>query len=550
MRCNIIILLIISTITFIGLYLRIHRITPSPFLKEEYDNEFFDNSTQHQSIIRFNNFASNECGAKVLHANDEAMEINNLLNSDKDSYYLSPCTDNIHFIIELCQAIQLKQIRIGNFELFSNQFERLNISCSVNGTHWIPLGEYTVPNKKTFHTIIVPQNWCRYIKVQQLSWYGKEYYCSITQFMAYGLSSLDELVEDMVEPEDIQISTNDVFEEMNGFTEINEQDIKFKGDILINELKNQYQLVSTKLSAEYQNNYNGINQDDSATSILQKQKNRMKTIENNMELMKTLVNELSTFLYNETTSIQQTEDKLDEMMNQLSMNLNINAEELRDIIVKLMKLEDDNKNLLKQNEQLERDIVYLKDTYKKLQQETDGRIKSMFIILGSITIILFIIIVYWIVMLWKQFHIVQSKKNFSVTSNNTSNSNSNTTQMKDSNTKSQFIGRNNKKSRSLSPRTPRTPKSKSGELKQKIIDTSNTNTITTTNNINSNNNNQNENKSKSDEKKKLKIQKISGFTSQLDNLVQSPRSPKQSSQSNQNQNQMPTQQNQIKTDQK
>uniref|UniRef100_A0A1I7SHZ2 Uncharacterized protein n=2 Tax=Bursaphelenchus xylophilus TaxID=6326 RepID=A0A1I7SHZ2_BURXY len=55
------------------------------------------------------NYASKECGAKVIHANEEAEHVKAVLNDrERDEYARNPCekAKNKFIIIELCETIQ------------------------------------------------------------------------------------------------------------------------------------------------------------------------------------------------------------------------------------------------------------------------------------------------------------------------------------------------------------------------------------------------------------------------------------------------------------
>lgn len=58
------------------------------------------------------NYASRECGAKVLHANEEAEHRNAILNDrERDEYTRMPCqAKNKFLIIELCETIQVSGV--------------------------------------------------------------------------------------------------------------------------------------------------------------------------------------------------------------------------------------------------------------------------------------------------------------------------------------------------------------------------------------------------------------------------------------------------------
>lgn len=84
---------------------------------------------KNQIKMRQKNYASPDCGAKILSANPEAQSTSSVL-SDKDEYMLSPCTDRIWFIVELCDSIQAQRVELANFELFSSPLKSVSVSVS------------------------------------------------------------------------------------------------------------------------------------------------------------------------------------------------------------------------------------------------------------------------------------------------------------------------------------------------------------------------------------------------------------------------------------
>ncbi|KAH0506667.1 SUN domain-containing ossification factor [Microtus ochrogaster] len=86
-----------------------------------------------------NNYASVECGAKILAANPEAKSTSAILIENMDLYMLNPCSTKIWFVIELCEPIQVKQFDIANYELFSSTPKDFLVSISdrVFGTSMV-----------------------------------------------------------------------------------------------------------------------------------------------------------------------------------------------------------------------------------------------------------------------------------------------------------------------------------------------------------------------------------------------------------------------------
>lgn len=95
---------------------------------------------KHQIVkLRQKNYASPDCGAKVLQSNPEAQSSSSVL-SDKDEYMLSPCTDRIWFVVELCDSIQAQRVELANFELFSSPLK----SASISVSNRFPAREWTL----------------------------------------------------------------------------------------------------------------------------------------------------------------------------------------------------------------------------------------------------------------------------------------------------------------------------------------------------------------------------------------------------------------------
>ena len=60
--------------------------------------------------LRQKNYASPDCGAKILAANSEAEHTSAILDPSRDEYFLSICSAKIWFVIELCEAIQAQRV--------------------------------------------------------------------------------------------------------------------------------------------------------------------------------------------------------------------------------------------------------------------------------------------------------------------------------------------------------------------------------------------------------------------------------------------------------
>jgi len=154
------------------------------------------------------NYASHDCGAKVLAANDEAVDASAVLFSSKDRYMLNPCSAPRQWIVlELCEEVGIDEIRIGNFEFFSSMIKELQILASHQypTTSWALLGKFTLSDERELQSLDFGEEseahpeWFKYIKIRILSHWGKEYYCPITEIQVHGLPYVEKLQRELLQ---------------------------------------------------------------------------------------------------------------------------------------------------------------------------------------------------------------------------------------------------------------------------------------------------------------------------------------------------------------
>ncbi|XP_012230551.1 SUN domain-containing ossification factor isoform X2 [Linepithema humile] len=146
--------------------------------------------------IRSKNYASPDCGAKIVAANPEASSAKNVLVSTRDEYMLNACTSRVWFVVELCEAIQAKKIELANFELFSSSPKdfAVYVSDRFPTKEWIPVGQFTAKDVKDIQSFALhPHFFGKFIKVELLSHYGSEHFCPVSLFRAYGTSEFEVL---------------------------------------------------------------------------------------------------------------------------------------------------------------------------------------------------------------------------------------------------------------------------------------------------------------------------------------------------------------------
>ncbi|XP_071562354.1 SUN domain-containing ossification factor isoform X2 [Temnothorax nylanderi] len=146
--------------------------------------------------IRNKNYASPDCGAKIVAANPEASSAKNVLVSTRDEYMLNACTSRVWFVVELCEAIQAKKIELANFELFSSSPKDFSVYVSDRfpTKDWSPVGQFTAKDVKDVQSFALhPHFFGKFIKVELLSHYGSEHFCPVSLFRAYGTSEFEVL---------------------------------------------------------------------------------------------------------------------------------------------------------------------------------------------------------------------------------------------------------------------------------------------------------------------------------------------------------------------
>ncbi|KYB27463.1 SUN domain-containing ossification factor isoform X1 [Tribolium castaneum] len=146
--------------------------------------------------LRWKNYASLDCGAKVVASNPEAVSPSAILSPSRDEYKLNTCTSRIWFIVELCEAIQAKKIDLANFELFSSSPKDFAVFVSDRfpTREWSNVGHFTAKDERDVQSFdLHPHLFGKYIKVEVKSHYGSEHYCPISLFRVYGTSEFEVL---------------------------------------------------------------------------------------------------------------------------------------------------------------------------------------------------------------------------------------------------------------------------------------------------------------------------------------------------------------------
>lgn len=143
---------------------------------------------------RSKNYASPDCGAKIIASNSESSNTRAVLTLTKDEYLLSPCTSRIWFVVELCEAIQAEIIDLANFELFSSSPKNFSIGVANRfpTRDWSQVGKFNALDSRDIQSFdLNPHLFGKYVRVDIHSHYNSEHFCPISLFRVFGTSEFE-----------------------------------------------------------------------------------------------------------------------------------------------------------------------------------------------------------------------------------------------------------------------------------------------------------------------------------------------------------------------
>ncbi|XP_017722356.1 PREDICTED: SUN domain-containing ossification factor [Rhinopithecus bieti] len=128
-----------------------------------------------------------------------------ILIENMDLYMLNPCSTKIWFVIELCEPIQVKQLDIANYELFSSTPKDFLVSISDRypTNKWIKLGTFHGRDERNVQSFPLDEQmyakyvkmFIKYIKVELVSHFGSEHFCPLSLIRVFGTSMVEEYEE-------------------------------------------------------------------------------------------------------------------------------------------------------------------------------------------------------------------------------------------------------------------------------------------------------------------------------------------------------------------
>lgn len=144
--------------------------------------------------LRAKNYASPDCGAKIIASNGDATNTGAVLSQSSDEYMLSTCGNRIWFVVELCEAVQAQKVELANFELFSSSPKNFTVAVSKRfpTRDWSNVGRFTAEDKRTVQTFeLYPHLFGKFVRVDIHSHYSKEHFCPISLFRVFGTSEFE-----------------------------------------------------------------------------------------------------------------------------------------------------------------------------------------------------------------------------------------------------------------------------------------------------------------------------------------------------------------------
>ncbi|KAL9307058.1 SUN domain-containing protein 3 [Arabidopsis thaliana] len=152
------------------------------------------------------NYASASKGAKVLSSNKEAKGAASILSRDNDKYLRNPCsTEGKFVVVELSEETLVNTIKIANFEHYSSNLKEFELQGTLvyPTDTWVHMGNFTASNVKHEQnfTLLEPK-WVRYLKLNFISHYGSEFYCTLSLIEVYGVDAVERMLEDLISVQD------------------------------------------------------------------------------------------------------------------------------------------------------------------------------------------------------------------------------------------------------------------------------------------------------------------------------------------------------------
>ncbi|KAJ8769993.1 hypothetical protein K2173_009075 [Erythroxylum novogranatense] len=326
------------------------------------------------------NYASVSKGAKILAFNKEANGAANILGRDKDKYLRNPCSvDEKFVVIELSEETLVDTIEMANFEHHSSSLKDFELLGSlVYPTDvWANLGNFTAANVKQAQRFTLQDpKWVRYLRMNFLTHYGSEFYCTLSVIEVYGVDAVERMLEDLISvPDNLFASHEGNVEQKH----ISSQLASKKDEDIYQDL---YKKIEADSSAENPKvkpeNFNG-NAANAVEEIRHQQSGRMP----GDTALKVLMQKVCSL----DLSLSVLERYLEEINSIYGSIFRDFDSDLHDKDILIEKIRLDLKNLLENQQVIANDVADLLIWKSSVSTQLDALLKDNFLLRSTIEMI-------------------------------------------------------------------------------------------------------------------------------------------------------------------
>ena len=145
---------------------------------------------QRELEMNTKNFASDECGAKIVGYSGDVKHPEHVINRNQDQYLLTPCDKKgSYFIIELCDNVKLSHVELESFELYSGTPSTFSVYTSDKLTDnlesWEKFGSFHARSNKMERQSFSSSHshhFARFVRIELETFHGSELICTLSSF--------------------------------------------------------------------------------------------------------------------------------------------------------------------------------------------------------------------------------------------------------------------------------------------------------------------------------------------------------------------------------
>jgi len=194
-----------------------------------------DTSNEEEKLLKMMktrfNFASMHGGAKILGTNAGCISAKALLDENKDTYMINECDmEEKWAIISLSEDILVDMVILVNLEYYSSNLKEFEILTTTHypSEEWLSLGKFVAKDSHSWQAFKVKPTWARYIKLNLLTHYSGDLYCTLSQVRVFGTTMLEGFRQDFESAaDDLLLETNTTEKEIESKASSNSATFEF-----------------------------------------------------------------------------------------------------------------------------------------------------------------------------------------------------------------------------------------------------------------------------------------------------------------------------------